>query len=206
MSKYVDEIRHAVTSLLPLIWDEYEALQDLEARLDGLRKQMEAEYGRAAWLALNAENAEDVGLATGMQWDAYWGPDKEHHDQSAALPDLQAAVEAHRFSVDALAAALIQYGKQGISAVHGGLVPSPDGRQIGNSQRLKNVVWQARNQALHWEDRSPHKPVAACFDALAAEVDPVFRDYTQRNMSFEIVKLLGWRSSGAFEADLLSLA
>ncbi|MFY1623723.1 hypothetical protein ACN268_11010 [Micromonospora sp. WMMD735] len=206
MSNYVDEVRHAVTSLLPVIWDEYNVLQDLQSRLEGLTRQMEDEYGRAAWLALNAEDAEDVALAAGMHWDAYWGADKQHHDQGTLLPELQAAVDTHRFSAEALAGALIQQGKQGISIVHGGLASAPQGRQIGTSGCLRNVIWQARNQALHWEDRSFKAGVVGCFDALAAEVDPVFTEYTQRNMSFEVVKLLGWRSMRAFEVDLLSLA
>jgi hypothetical protein len=89
--------------------------------------------------------------------------------------------------------------------VHGDLNLSPDGRMIGN-QPLKNVVWQSRNQALHWEDGSFKRAVTLCFEALARDIDPRFSEYTIRNMAWDIVGLLGWKEFSDFERDMLTLA
>ncbi len=111
---------------------------------------------------------------------------------------------SHTFSVAALAGALLQFGKQGISMVHRGLEHCPAGRSVG-SQALKTVIWQGRNQGLHWEAGHFKSHVGECFDLLASEVDPRFGDYRQRNMAIDIVELLGWVTVDAFEDDLRSL-
>lgn len=67
------------------------------------------------------------------------------------------------------------------------------------------MIWQARNQSLHWEDGSFRPPVVACFTALASEVDQVFSNFRARNMAFDVIEMLGWRTIGAFETDLLSV-
>lgn len=45
-------------------------------------------------------------------------------------------------------------------------------------------------------------PVRECFELLAAEADPVFREYDRRSMSIQILNLLGWSSRSEFSADL----
>jgi hypothetical protein len=113
----------------------------------------------------------------------------------AAVESLGASVEAHRFSVDALAGTVIQVAKQGLALVHGSK-PTATGRMVGSSQQLSEVIWQARNQALHWEDRSFNAAVNKCFTSLASEVDQVFSEYVTRNMALDVIKMLGWHTSG----------
>jgi hypothetical protein len=60
----------------------------------------------------------------------------------------------HRLSAAALASALLQIGRQGVSNVHGGPI-LPAGRPIG-TQALSVVLWEARNQAMHWETGKAH--------------------------------------------------
>jgi hypothetical protein len=76
---------------------------------------------------------------------------------------------------------------------------------IGSSQQLSEVIWQARNQALHWEDRSFNAAVNSCFNKLASEVDQVFSDYVTRSMALDVIKVLGWHALADFEGDLLTL-
>jgi hypothetical protein len=217
MAAYLAEVRHAVEGLLPLIWQEQdtlsgrrEQLAERKAELAQLERQVREEYENAAWL-LNNPEWDDEGIGTLRHWDNYFGPDKERYHLEQRIPGMQAAVEsleasveAHRFSVDALAAAVIQIAKQGLGLVHGGK-PASAGRTIGSSQQLSEVIWLARNQALHWEERNFRPAVTDCFTTLAAEVDPAFGDYQARNMALDIVTTLGWRSFEDFERDLLSL-
>jgi hypothetical protein len=217
MSAYLSEVRHAVEGILPLIWQEQdtltgrkEQLVERKAELARLERQMREEYERATWLLDNPE-WDDEGIGTLRHWDNYFGPDKEryHLDQQipgmqVAVESLEASIEAHRFSIDVLASTVMQIAKQGISLTHRRR-PAAVGRHIGRSQHLGEVIWEARNQAAHWEERNPHPPVVACFTALAGEVDQVFGDFRARNMALDIVAMLGWRTFEDFERDMLSL-
>jgi hypothetical protein len=71
---------------------------------------------------------------------------------------------------------------------------------------LKNVIWQARNQAMHWEEGRLNEAVQDCFTALAAEVDQKFSVYRMENMAFNVVQLLGWRTFQEFSAGMMSLS
>lgn len=206
MSDYLNEIDYAVRHLLPIVWDERNHLRSLAAEVERLTAQVQDTYERAHWIAMNAEDADDVGLATGMHWDNYFGDDKERFYKDKERASLADQVAAHEFSAGSLAGSLLQHAKQGISLVHGGFGGCPDGRQVSTSQTLKNVIWQGRNQALHWEEGKPHPPVAQCFDALAAEVAPKFADYRTRNLAIDVVELLGWTDFDKFQADMLLLA
>lgn len=46
--------------------------------------------------------------------------------------------------------------------------------------------------------------VVSCFTELA-KIDSALGDFAKRNVAFEVVKLLGWKSKPNFDADLLSL-
>jgi hypothetical protein len=48
--------------------------------------------------------------------------------------------------------------------------------------------------------------VQRCFDQLAADFDPSFSEYRTRNLSFELVRLLNWRTFDDFRNDMLLLA
>lgn len=204
MEMYLQEIRHAVDQLIPLVWEERDVLRALEQELTTLAGLAKEEFNRADTMAMNAEDAEDVADATGARWDTYFGPERERFHKNREIDPVAQRVGAHDFSVAALAGALLQYGKQGISIVHGALAPAPPGRAFG-SQTLKNVIWQARNQSLHWEEQAFRKPVEDCFDGLATEIDPKFGDFRKRNMSIDVVELLDWRDFDAFAGDLSTL-
>jgi hypothetical protein len=70
------------------------------------------------------------------------------------------------------------------------------------SASLKEIIWQARNQAFHWEDGSFHEPTTKCFEHLATNVDPVFAQFKDRSLAFEIIGLLGWNNAEAFFTDM----
>ncbi len=205
ITDYLDEIQFATERLIPLIWEEHDRLAELEARLASLSRVAEDNYRRAEAIQLDAETAEDVMHGVGLYWDTYFGEDKEAYYGAEDKTKVKNQILAHTFATDSLAGNLLQHAKQGISLAHGKPANCPDGKYIG-TQPLKDIIWQSRNQALHWEDFNPHPPVRKCFDTLAREVDPKFADYTQRNMAFDVVELLGWRDFASFKADMLSLS
>src|SRR5437899_2167113 len=130
MKTYLAEIAFAVDGLIPLIWSERMGLQELHARVAALEKIVETQYQRAEAIAEHAEDAEDTLLATGIHWDTYFGEDKDLHTKRRDMNSLKTAIATHDFSVSALAGTLLQYGKQGISIVHGRLAACPAGRPV----------------------------------------------------------------------------
>ena len=92
-----------------------------------------------------------------------------------------------------LAGALLQIAKQGISMRHGGLSSCPDGRIVGSTEPLKNVIWQARNQSVHYEEGKYHKSVVDCFSNLASDFGPRFA-LGSKNLALDVIEILGWRS------------
>jgi hypothetical protein len=203
MSKYVAEIQHAATEVIKLVWSERQKLELLLPNIKRLTKEMEEGYSRVDFLALNP-NLDDDNLSTAIYWDTYFGPDKDRHYALKDRAELESLVAARRFSTGAQSGSLLQYGKQGISIVYGDLNAAPPGRAVG-SQALRDVVWQARNHALHWEDGSPRRLVEVCFDTLARDFGPQFSEYRTRTLAFDVVELLGWRSFEEFKKDMLTL-
>lgn len=203
MPEYLNEIEHAATETLRLVWSEQEHYEALQTKLVALGAQIADTNERIAWLQANPDLDDDL-QSTAMYWESYFGPEKEASYADAQKRDLEALIAARRFSTDAQCGNILQYAKQGISLVHRGLNLCPDGRHIG-SLHVKNVIWQSRNQAIHWDEGRFTQPVRDVFEALARDLDPKFNSYTSKNMAFEVVNLLGWRGFPEFERDMRSL-
>lgn len=201
ISEYLNEIRHAVETVLGEIHRERDLIDKLQKELAPLIAAAEDGYRRAEFLALNPD-LDDDGLGTAIHWDTYFGPDKERYYKAAELEKTKEALEAHTLSVAAMAGSLLQYAKQGI-ALHFGKERNecPDGRIIADMP-FHEVIWQGRNQAIHWEEGEFRKPVERCFQQLSDVVDPIFSEYRVRSMAYDIVCLLGWHSFDDFANDM----
>jgi len=205
MPHYLAEIRHAVGVSIGGVWAERTLLDALERQVAALTTATNVGYQQAQFAAMNAEDADDAAMAGGMHFETYFGVDKERHHKAADAEDLKAQIAVHAIAEASLAATLLQYAKQGMSIVHGPLSKVPDGRLIG-SQSLKEVIWQARNQTMHWEEGKLHPPVVQCFESLIRERGPAFTDFRTRGMGFEVVRDLGWKTAADFEKDMMLLA
>lgn len=204
MTEYLDEIEYAAANTIDSIWAENKTIDELTSEITRLKAVVEDNYQRANDLKEHSEDADDVMLGVGVYWENYFGEDKELYYKNKELTTLQSQVLTHKYSIAALSGSLLQNAKQGISAVHGGLAASPDGRLIG-TQPLKTIIWQSRNQSMHWEDGTFHPPATAAFQTLISEIDPSFSDYTVRDMAFDVIELLGWRDFNSFKSDMLTL-
>jgi hypothetical protein len=204
MADYLNEMKHAASEALRLIWSEHKQLEELEALIARLAAEIEESQRRITWLRDNPEFDDDF-QGTYMTYESYFGPEKDKYYAEKSKPELEASLSLRKFSTGALSANILQYGKQGISFVHGQLGPCPDGRLIG-TQALKSVIWQSRNQALHWEEGTFSPQVTECFNVLARDIDPKFSEFIVRNMAWDIVGLVGWNEFADFERDMLSLS
>jgi hypothetical protein len=190
MSDYLEATAFAVKRLIEAVW--YEGDEFEKSR--GFVRQEVDDNTWNAFLAASMSGEED------QFWSTYSGLGVS---QLSANNTLAVLAVTHRLSAAALASALLQIAKQGISSVHVGPV-SAIGRMIG-TQNLSVVIWEARNQAMHWETGEARKPTEACFVTLAREVDPKYAEYRERSLAFDVVEHLGWRNVEAFNTDLGSL-
>lgn len=190
MPDYLEATSFALERLIEVTW--HEASEFNRAR--GFVRQEVDDPTWNAFLAAWMSGDDD------QFWLGYSGAGVS---QLATNNVLAVQAATHRLSAAALASALLQIGRQGISSVHGGPIP-PTGRVIG-TQALSVVLWEARNQAMHWETGKAHDRTTSCFEALARDIDPKYGEYLQRSLAFDVVDLLGWRSVGAFHDDLGSL-
>lgn len=206
MTQYLKEIEFAVDHALTAVWTDFDEAHRLFHELETLRAATEDGYRRAQAIDLNAEDADDAAMSAGAYWETYFGADKERGASQAEFDEVNARFAIRKFSIESTAGAVLQHAKQGISLVYGGLDASPGGRQVSESLALAEVIWQARNQAIHWEDGQLHPPVLRCFGTLANEVDQGFMSEIYKgSQAFRVLKLLNWRTWPDFEADMFTL-
>jgi hypothetical protein len=204
MPEYLHEIQHAASETLRLVWFERQQMEELEQRIAPLTAEVEDAARRLEWLRANAD-LDDDNLSTAIYWDTHFGSDKDRYYAEKTKSDLESLIAMRRFSTHAQSGSILQYAKHGISLVHHGLAACPGGRLI-HTQSVKDIIWQGRNQAMHWDEGRFNQAVQDCFRSLAAAVDTKFGEFTTRCLAFEIVKLLGWKKFSDFEKDMLSLS
>ncbi|NOQ22239.1 MAG: hypothetical protein GQ565_06280 [Candidatus Aegiribacteria sp.] len=201
ISDYLQEIQLAVETVICEIHREHQMVKALQAELAPLTAATEDDYRRVEFLALNPD-LDDEGLGTAIYWDTYFGSDKERFHKASEVEEVTHKLDAHKLSIAALSGSLLQYAKQGIALQYGKeRLGCPDGRMIADIS-LNDIIWQGRNQAIHWEEGHFSKPVERCFQQLADRANPLFNEYKSRNMAYEVVSYLGWSSFNDFAKDL----
>jgi hypothetical protein len=194
---------YAATKTLELVWREHERLTEVQSTIEALTKEIEEVASRVEFLAMNPD-LDDEGLGTMMHWQSYFGPEKRKYHSNADKEKLEVLIGVRRLSTDAQAGNVLQYAKLGLSLVHRAKNQCPNGRTI-HGRSLLDVIWEGRNQAMHWNEGSLNQRVTACFNALA-QVEPILGAFNSQNMAFEVIRLLGGRTFTDFDRDLLSLA
>lgn len=203
MQTYLSETQHACETLFPVIWNEWEAVEALKGNIAALTAATAEGYRRAEAFQ-EFEDPDDYMLGVGIHWETYFVVDKERYHAEAALPELEQQRDTRAFACSLMAGSVLQFAKHGLSLVHGGIQSCPNGRQI-HGVDLKSVIWQGRNQSMHWEEGHLRPLVVQCFEALT-ETDMTFANFLSENMAFEIIRTLGWREFADFQADMISLA
>lgn len=204
LSDYLTEIEYAATQVIVSLWHEHNEAEVLRNEIEVLRKIAEENYSRAEFIQQNAEDPDDFMFGVATHWDTYFGEDKDQYYKFKDLSALEVRLAAREFSFGSLAGTLLQFAKQGLSAVYGSPINWPPGKAVG-SQPLKTVILQARNQSEHWEVRNPRPPIESCFQLLEAEKGKEFGQYKTKNLAFEVVSMLGWKTFVEFKNDMLTM-
>ena len=203
MNLYISETEYAARNLIELIWQEraeYENLLSQAGELESRSQFMFKIYNDREW---NDDWDE-------FQTLGYWYRGAEAGTKAQELKsqadELNAKMSIHDVSIRGLSGALLQIAKQGISVVHNGLQHCPAGRSIG-SESLSNVIWQARNQSLHYEEGSFRQPVIDCFMNLEQGFGSDFSlaSNSGKNLAYRVVELLDWKTYDNYQSDMMSL-
>lgn len=123
------------------------------------------------------------------------------------IAQIQARLLDKRFSLSALASALLQIGKQGISVVRRNPSSCPDGRAVCGVP-LKWVIWAGRNQALHYEEpRMVNDETQNYLHHMAQNGGNALLLDARAGVSLALPVLehLGWLSFAAYRDDMQSL-
>ncbi|AJD52759.1 hypothetical protein TH3_13215 [Thalassospira xiamenensis M-5 = DSM 17429] len=143
---YIDDVKYATENLISLLGKEKTQIADLSAQLSSA----EAKFEHFHWDFKTSDLNDDFTDAHVQRAFINMAEAKKDRD---AIDDqvraLKAIIRNRQMALQSLSGALLQIAKQGISIAHGGLGACPDGRMIGQS-KLKEVIWQARNQSLHY--------------------------------------------------------
>lgn len=200
MNPYIVETQYAVENLIALVYHEELLLTEKLTEL----ANTESRYKIHNLDFQTSDMSEDfsdayVISAFNRMAQAFVARDV----LKAEIDRLQFQIGVHQSSVQSLCGSILQIAKQGISIVHGGLGSTPQGRAIG-SLALRDVVWEGRNQSIHYEEGNFKKGVTNLFSALALEQGSEFclATHSGKNRALQVMKLLGWVSYAAYIADM----
>lgn len=203
MNQYLVDTDYAVRQLIELVTAEEVQIAQIQLAREAKKPKLEFLYKRFR----DSEWGDDVDEIKLQSYLVNWAREqKEVTDLQEEIKRLELSVNIKKDSINALCGALLQIAKQGISKVHGSLDSCPDGRGIG-SDKLKNVIWQGRNQSLHYEEGNFRRHVQDCFANLAATFgnQVSLALHPQENLAYEVIEILGWKQYSAYTSDMQSL-
>lgn len=206
ITDYLIETEFASTKIIEAIWDDFNRADVLNVEINKESQTVQNEYNRSIAMQMYAEDPDDVMAGVGRYWENYFGADKEVYHKNEKLTDLTKLLAARELSLTTLCGNLLEHAKKGISLIYGHPNAWPQGKMIG-TQPLSKVILEARNQSTHNDEAIKNgnykkADVAICFNKLENELDAVFNDFLKRDMSFELIKFLGWKSFETYKNDL----
>lgn len=207
MHLYLDQIEFAVTSLLGIAVKEGAQLTTLEtqiARKKRLHEILQQDF-ESSDLSEDFSPEQVMGkfalaAKTGLEL-------RQLEGQS-----LEAAYLAHEEAIQAIAGAVLQIAKQGLSTVYGKKSSVPEGRRIGNCC-IRDIIWEGRNQSQHHEEKiednkkSRDAEWRKLFAALETNHGEQFSlsMHEGQSRAIQVLQLLDWDSFTAFARDMRSL-
>lgn len=202
MHQYINETEYATRNLLDLALREEQELKQLEDQVAPLKAKYRAyewDYRTSEW----HEDFSDAYVMGAFQRMARAAEEKKKVEAEVAR--IQALIGTRQSAIQAICGAVLQIAKQGISIAHGGLT-GPSGRSVG-SVALRDIVWQARNQAIHSEEGNFRRPILQVFASLEADFGREFSlsQHPGQSRANQVLELLEWHSYDNYARDMQSL-
>ena len=204
MHWHLEATSEAATALIALIARERESGEVLEEMRESASRKRDFMFDDFRGKDLNDDFDErQVIHAYGQAYRAH--QEVESIEGQIATKNAKRAARASSYA--AICGALLQIAKQGISAQYGKHRDSaPQGRLLG-SEPLRNVIWEGRNESMHFETPDKVGPkIRTTFSALEASFGPQFHlapaPADLRNLAGEIIELLEWWKYENYVADM----
>lgn len=197
---YVDDTEYATRSLIELAMKEEASLKEKLISLSMAEKKLKMNQ----WDYQTSDLSDDFSDMYVIDAFNRMASAKQETDRlKLEIVELQVSIGAKQVAIQSICGALLQIAKQGISLVHGSLTNAPAGRTIG-TENLKDIIWQARNQAIHYEDGTFNKSVTNLFQQLMTSHGNNFSltMHAHQSRAKQIIMLLDWRSYSQYYSDM----
>jgi hypothetical protein len=198
---YLEACRPALEHFCKLLVDISVVREDLQRRIDSLLQSLKegpADPGLSGSAYIFYSKA-DLIAGSGQELRRLRKPDRLRHD----IRNKIASINATREAVEIAAGAVLQLAKQSLSFRFGKKpADTPNTRKIG-TQSIIDVIWQGRNNALHWEESKPHDKVRTMLKQLKKDTGLDIR--FNKNNALAIVNELGWTKVDNVILDLRAI-
>lgn len=197
--KYIQDTEFALKTLIDTIFNEERIIKKLEIKIS--KYVMLFEDFRSYELG---EDWDDMKLQDKFMKQAQFHKEHNIPKKQEELEKIKEELKNKNESINALSTAILQIAKQGISIVHGNLSKCPEGRKLGD-ETIKNIIWQSRNQSLHYEEEIHNTSVLDCFKKLKDEYGNKFDITNKTNKAKDIIDILGWNCYKNYYNDMNNL-
>jgi hypothetical protein len=200
---YIDDTKYAVENLILLLSEEQQNINKQNKKLVEIKARIIVYDRDLSTSELNEDFSEKYeNFAHARSSEAHIAKQKLELE----ITRLQTPIDAKYLAVQALCGAILQIAKQGISVVHNGIDNCPNGRLLKEIP-LKNIVWRARNQALHYEDTNIHSETQKLFKCLEGEFGSRFAlsEHVGKSRAKEVIDLLEWHNYSQYSKDMKKL-
>ena len=192
MNQYLVDTKYAVEHLLAILYQEHNRLGKA---LKSQKMMKDAEKN-------TFENMKETGFTSEGIFDLVGFAYASERFESGAT-EIASMLSTIGTSLSIIAGSVLQIAKQGISITYDELAKCPDGRMVGR-ESLKNIIWQGRNQAMHFEEGNYNENVVKCFRNLELGYGSIFQ-LSNKNLAFEVLSVLEWKTYEKYENDLKKL-
>lgn len=208
MHQYLIDTKYAASNIIDLIMHDERELETANKKYHQVQQDLKF-YQQQLYAADMSDDLSPMQLQYEyLQYNKRTeGLNEQEKQLIAQMESLKNLIDAKSFAVSSLCGALLQISKQGISIVHRGLGSCPNGRAIGN-EVLKNIIWQGRNQSMHYEENNSNQAVKTCFQNLETSFGDEFSLTLHPSENFAqkiVIKVLTWNDYQVYEQDMISL-
>lgn len=199
---YLADTRYATEALFTLINADVSKLAEQQEKLFGLKAKFDAFEWNYRSMDLSEDFSDVQLMNAGAQAHAAF---QDTAALSKEIDMLQREIDDREFARRALCGAVLQIAKQGIHSTCGGYETAPRVRWYGKVH-LAQVIWEARNQSMHYEGKPWDNP-RIVFEELNAAgfLDFNLSEPPCKNRALEILALLGWQQYADYERDMTAL-
>jgi hypothetical protein len=198
MNSYLSDTEFAMKSLFKIISKENTELEKITSMINELQNNLNKIMLQNDYPS--QDDLEPKGFFMNRQ-----GFDTLRHRQNKLLQMKKVYVDKD-YSINVLYGAILQIAKQGISTVYGDKLHrllKDDKSKLS----LETIIYQARNQALHFEENSPRNGVKNCFKTLQSTYGDDFDISDGENKAKKVtVEVLKWFDYPDYEKTMQDIS